>query len=347
MFYTHGALDRADHVRKDPEAVRALRARPDARLLPVWKGAVLVSRWSPDAGADGAPAATAPGRSMPRPPPGVVAATLPGDAALDGVDEAVGEIFLGLVGDVPLFAVSVSVRDDAPPADVAALATGADGAPLDAEFSDLRVVGPVLGADDGALLAYARGLVWWAETTRFCSRCGRELVPTNGGHVRRCTKEERPHTHFPRTDPAVIMLVTHDAGDGAPERCLLGRAPAWPPGVFSTLAGFVEPGESLEQAVSREVLEEAGIETSDVAYVASQPWPFPRSIMLGFTARATGTDVRVDETELADARWFAREEIRTFGDWGDGGEGLKLPRTDSIARFLIERWLDEAVDRTI
>ena len=150
MFYTHGALDRADHLRKDADAIAALRARPDARLLPVWRGAVLVSRWSDRSGTAG---------DSPRPGPGVAAATLPGDAALGPVDASVGEIFLGLVGEAPLFAVSVSARAaDAPPAEVAALATGADGAPLDAEFSDLRVVGPVLSADDGALLAYARGL---------------------------------------------------------------------------------------------------------------------------------------------------------------------------------------------
>ena len=331
MFYIHGALDRADHLRKDAGAIAALRARPDARLLPVWRGAVLVTRWSDRAGSAG---------DSPRPGPGVAAATLPGDAALGPPDADVGEIFLGLVGEAPLFAVSVSARaPDGPPAEVAALATGADGAPLDAEFSDLRVVGPVLSADDGALLAYARGLLWWAETTRFCSRCGRALAPANGGHVRTCSNEERPHTHFPRTDPAVIMLVVHDPGDGGPERCLLGRSPAWPTGVFSTLAGFVEPGESLEQAVSREVREEAGVPTRDVRYVASQPWPFPRSIMLGFTARATGDAISIEEHELADARWFTREQIRTFGSWGDAGERLKLPRPASIARFLIDRWV--------
>lgn len=337
MFYTHAELDRADALRKDPEAIAGLRARGDARLLPVWKGAVLVSRWSDPDGAGRA--AAVPGGAPPRPPRGIVAATLPAGAGIGEPNAAVGEIFLGLVGDAPLFAVSVSHLGDEPPAEVAALATGTDGAPMDAEFSDLRVVGPVLGADDGALLAYARGLTWWAETVRYCSRCGCALVPTNAGHVRACTRAERPHTHFPRTDPAVIMLVTHEAGDGSPERCLLGRAPAWPTGVFSTLAGFVEPGESLEQAVSREVHEEAGIRTTDVAYVASQPWPFPRSIMLGFTARATSVDIRIDEHELGDARWFTREEIRTFGDWGDADEALKLPRTDSIARFLIDRWL--------
>ena len=339
MFYTHGALDRADALRKDPDAIAALRARADARLLPVWKGAVLVSRWSEDAPD---PGSTAPGRPLPRPPAGVVAATLPGDAALGDTDAAVGEIFLGLVDGAPLFAVSVSARGDAPPTEVARLADDGAGAPLAAEFSDLRVVGPVLSADDGALLAYARGLVWWAETVRYCSRCGRELRPSNGGHVRTCTREDRPHAHFPRTDPAVIMLVVHAPGDGAPERCLLGRAPAWPPGVFSTLAGFVEPGESLEQAVSREVLEEAGIATEDVRYVASQPWPFPRSIMLGFTARATSEAIEIDPAELADARWFTREELAGFGQWGDPGDGPKLPRPDSIARFLIDSWTRRA-----
>jgi NAD+ diphosphatase len=147
--------------------------------------------------------------------------------------------------------------------------------------------------------------------------------------VRRCPNPACGATHFPRTDPAVIMLVV----DG--ERCLLGRQSQWPPGMHSTLAGFVEPGESLERAVAREVREEAGIEIDDVAYHSSQPWPFPSSLMLGFTARATTTELRVDTTELEAARWFEKDWLLAHED----DDAFRLPRRDSIARRLIEDWL--------
>ena len=139
--------------------------------------------------------------------------------------------------------------------------------------------------------------------------------------------------HFPRTDPAVIMLVT----DG--DRALLGRQPTWPPGRYSALAGFVEPVESLEEAVAREVLEETGVRVSDVRYVASQPWPFPASLMIGFRATAETFDITIDDDELTEARWFTAAELRAAGEWGDEGAALKLPRRDSIARQLVEGWL--------
>ena len=314
MFYTHGTLDRADRLRRDERALAELRGTPGTRLLPVWRGTVLVARG------------------------GSRLASLAHDAELPAAEE----IFLGLIDGAAHFAVPLPDLDERARGGLAARATASDGTPLEAEFVDLRLAGPMLPADEGALLAYARGLAWWQGNARFCERCGHPLRSVAGGHVRRCANPGKPHDSFPRIDPAVIMLVVHEARDDLPERCLLGRSPAWPEGVFSTLAGFVEPGESLEQAVAREVFEESAIEVRDVRYVASQPWPFPRSIMLGFTARARGTALVVDESELADARWFTREEIATFGNWGDGGDGPKLPRADSIARFLIDRWATRA-----
>jgi len=317
MFYTHGNLDRADHLRKDEGRIAALRHAPRTRLLPVWRGTVLVTT-------------DAPGIATLRHD-----VELPAALGTDGGDA----IFLGLVHDVAHFAVPVGALGDDDRATLATRATTLEGDPLAATFEDLRLVGPTLPANEGALLAYARGLVYWQDNTRFCERCGHPLASANGGHVRRCANPDGEHVTFPRTDPAVIMRVVHDAQDGTPARCLLGRSAAWPTGVFSTLAGFVEPGESLEQAVSREVFEESGIETTDVRYVASQPWPFPRSIMLGFEAVATTTAITVDPTELADARWFTRDELRTFGNWGDERFALQLPRPDSIARLLIDRWI--------
>jgi len=316
MFYTHAALDRADALRSRPDRLQALRSDPGARLVPIRSGCALIGETD-----TGVPQL----------------ACLPGSAALpDGCGD---EVFLGLAGGRPWFAIPAGALDEARAQTLMASAIDAHGQPLSVRFEELRRIGPLLPADDGALLAYASGLVWWQETTGFCSRCGRPLTTGNGGHVRRCDHPDGAHAHFPRTDPAVIMLVTRAAEGDQPERCLLGRNAGWPPGVFSTLAGFVEPGESLEQAVAREVLEESSVQVDRVRYIASQPWPFPRSIMLGFEARATSTRIECDPNELADARWFSREEMVTFGNWGDAGEGFKLPRPDSIARFLIERWL--------
>ena len=184
-------------------------------------------------------------------------------------------------------------------------------------------------------------MIYWNSNTRHCLHCGRRMVSRNAGHARQCMDESCGYMVFPRTDPAVIMLVSHTPPDGGEPLCLLGRSPAWPEGVFSTLAGFVEPGETLEHAVRREVFEEAGILTSDVRYIASQPWPFPRSIMLGFEAVATSTAITCDPVELADAQWFTRKQLLRFGNWGDAGDNYKLPRKDSIARYLIDRWMNE------
>lgn len=154
----------------------------------------------------------------------------------------------------------------------------------------------------------------------------------------RCGSASCEKQLFPRTDPAVIMLVERHTESG--ERvCLLGRSAAWPKEVYSTLAGFVETGESLEEAVAREVLEEASITVTDVRYMASQPWPFPQSIMLGFIATATSDVIDIDPAELAEAHWFSDKQIADFGNWGDESTGPKLPRPDSIARYLIDSWI--------
>ncbi|MGD9482450.1 NAD(+) diphosphatase [Streptomyces sp. TRM70308] len=191
----------------------------------------------------------------------------------------------------------------------------------------LREAGGLLGERDTALLVHAVALENWQRLHRFCSRCGERTVIAAAGHIRRCPACGAEH--YPRTDPAVIMLVT-DARD----RALLGRQVHWPEGRFSTLAGFVEPGESLENAVRREVFEEAGLPVGEVEYVASQPWPFPSSLMLGFTARATTAEIAVDGEEIEEARWFSREELRVAIE---AGEVLPLVGI-SIAARLVERW---------
>ncbi|MBT2386605.1 NAD(+) diphosphatase [Streptomyces sp. ISL-11] len=199
----------------------------------------------------------------------------------------------------------------------------------------LREAGLLLSPRDAGLLVHAVALENWQRLHRFCSRCGERTVVAAAGHIRRCPACGAEH--YPRTDPAVIMLVT-DKDD----RALLGRQMHWPEGRFSTLAGFVEPGESIEQAVRREVAEEAGVTVGDVEYVASQPWPFPSSLMLGFMARATSSDIQVDGEEIHEARWFSRAELRAAF-----ASGEVLPPTGiSIAARLLELWYGEPLPQS-
>jgi NAD+ diphosphatase len=191
----------------------------------------------------------------------------------------------------------------------------------------LREVGALLSERDAGLMVHAVALENWQRLHRFCSRCGERTVIAAAGHIRRC--QACGAEHYPRTDPAVIMLVTDED-----DRALLGRQVHWPTGRFSTLAGFVEPGESIEQSVVREVAEESGVKVGEVTYVASQPWPFPSSLMLGFMARATGSEITVDGEELHEARWFSRDQLR---EGIEAGEVLP-PFGVSIAARLIELW---------
>lgn len=186
------------------------------------------------------------------------------------------------------------------------------------------------------LLLHAIGLAEWHHATRFCPRCGGALESHAAGHELRCTSCARPQ--FPRTDPAVIMAVTH--GEGPEEAVLLGRQTSWPAGRWSTLAGFCEPGETLEDAVRREVDEEVGVEVGEVCYFGSQPWPLPASLMLGFTGKALSTDIQVDGAEIEEARWWTR---RDFADAVRSGE-LVVPRGVSISSSLIEAWYGAPLD---
>ena len=195
-------------------------------------------------------------------------------------------------------------------------------------LSDLRMeLGRYVPAMREAIVT-ALALARWSHRARYCGACGNELVWETGGRTKRCTRESDPHRHFPRTDPATIMLV-HDG-----DRALLGRQSIWPTGLYSTLAGFVEVGETAEGAVAREVFEEVGVRVDDIQYAGSEAWPFPRSLMLGYTARATTFDVRIG-AELEDARWFTRAELRDV----QAHMTARMPHFDTIARRLMAAWI--------
>ncbi|MCK9543408.1 MAG: NAD(+) diphosphatase, partial [Novosphingobium sp.] len=193
-----------------------------------------------------------------------------------------------------------------------------------------------LSAEDLATYGGARSLVDWHARHRFCARCGGGTVLAKGGWQRNCTREGCGGEHFPRVDPVTIMLVEHDGA------LLLGRQPRFPPHRYSALAGFVEPGESIEEAVMREVREETAVVTRDVTYVASQPWPFPSSLMIGCHAFADARDITLDETELDDARWFSREDVADALDAAghdEPGRAFHAPPRHAIAHHLLRWWL--------
>jgi len=225
--------------------------------------------------------------------------------------------YLGEDAQGPLFSICVDAETGA-----------AIAAELAAGDIDLRSAGLQWPAFDSGLFAYARALAHWQARARWCGACGTPLQLLALGHRAHCTNPACALDHFPRVDPAIIVIV----GDG--ERCLLGRQASWHPTRWSTLAGFVEPGESLEDAVRREVFEEAGVRVGECAYHSSQPWPFPSSLMLGFVAQASDATIRVG-AELADARWFSAGEI--VDGFTDGS--MTLPPRLSVSRELIAHWL--------
>jgi NAD+ diphosphatase len=237
--------------------------------------------------------------------------------ALDG--DRLARVPLADVDDEPLF---LGLEDGAA---LFAIEAGADQ-----PVAGLRDAAVRLSAHETGLVAYAAGLLNWHRAHPCCSRCGARTDIAEAGFLRICPRCGAHH--HPRTDPVVIMLVT--AGD----RVVLGRQPRWPPGRYSALAGFVEPGESLEAAVAREVREEAGVEIGDARYVASQPWPFPSSLMLGFMADHAGGEPAACDGELEDVRWFSRDELRAAAD---GRGDIHLPPPLAIARRLIDGWLEE------
>jgi NAD+ diphosphatase len=323
-YYAAPGFERAGLRRREPDWILARVLDPRSVFIPVWRNQNLVIE------VEG---------GEPRAAVLTVDAVGPLLGSLSDGDVAErltrGEfVFLGLNDERAHFALDVSASEAAvdrlrSPALAAAGIAESDVAQIGVRFADLRQLAGRLDRREGALLALARAMMFWHSRHRFCGLCGSPTRSEEAGHMRRCTDPGCDTMHFPRTDPAVIMLVT----DGT--RALLGRNKNFVPGMYSTLAGFVEPGESLEDAVAREVREETAIEVGLVHYHSSQPWPFPANIMLGFYAEATSSAITVDYGELADARWFERDWILSHTD----DDSFRLPRQDSIARRLLEDWL--------
>jgi NAD+ diphosphatase len=297
-------LDRAAALRGDAAQIAALLDR--GMVLPLWRGKPLT---------DGA---------------GLVWIA-PDHPVLAG---ATTQIFLGLDDDAPRFAQDISGWQ--PETDTTAVGSFVDPSiqrhpdlPVMAGFAELRGLMTLLSPRAAELAATARAILQWHASHGFCAKCGAASVVTMAGWQRTCPACDTHH--FPRTDPVVIMLVTHG------NRCLMGRSPGWPEGMYSCLAGFVEPGETIEAAVRREVAEESGIRVGAVRYLASQPWPFPASLMIGCAAEAITDAITIDPVELDDALWISREEMVTVM----AGEHprLKPARKGAIAHFLIANWL--------
>ncbi len=314
-------LDRAAHLRGDSDRLEQMKTDPRAECLLVWRGKILVQGEDLDR-----LGLVAMAHSLVREGPG-------------GVVEA--PVFLGLrEDDAPIFAADISdwSADGQDLSDIGAFVDRSEQQHPDLPdgyvFAELRRIMTRLSARDAELAAAAKAVIGWHETHRFCARCGAASEIAQAGWQRSCPT--CGGQHFPRTDPVVIMLITHG------NSVLMGRSPGWPEGMYSLLAGFVEPGETLEAAVRREVMEEAGVPVGAVHYLASQPWPFPASLMFGCAGEALSRELRIDPVEIEDAMWVSKSEMmRAFA----GEHPVLLPaRKGAIAHFLLQNWLADTLD---
>jgi len=298
LAYSGGVIDRAANQRTEPGWVDATLESSGTRLIPMWRDQCVVS---------GDPAV----------PVIVPAATAAAGAVLNSAAEVV---FLGLDDHGGIFAADLSQAGES----AAAAAAGGE------RVLDVRALVGTLSPAEAALLGYARGILYWHRHQRYCGSCGSPTRIGHGGHLRTCRNEACARLHFPRVEPAVIMLVESQG------KCLLARHKGSAPGSYSTLAGFVGVCESLEDAVRREVAEETGVPVGPVTYMASQGWPFPSGLMVGFRATALAQTVHVDGEEVIEARWFTRAELTEHARAAG-----RLGREDSIDRYLLRSWLDD------
>ncbi len=304
--FAGNSLDRADVMRRDEEQIQAAANHHTSRYLAMCNLNVLVN-----------------------PAPLETAATDPAlqlhwlsQDQIAAANLSVSPVLLGVRQDAAHFAIDVSELED--PASVLGLADTC-------RFEDCRSAAMMLAADQSGIVAQSRSQIDWHRRHQFCSVCGNQTSSRKGGHVRRCPQCKSEH--FPRTDPVAIMLII----DG--DRCLLGQSAGRlaRTGMYSALAGFIDQGESIEEAVRREVGEEAGVQVAEVRYHSSQPWPFPSSLMIGCHGRAASTEISMDTTEMADVRWFSRTDVDTALQ-GNNSD-LRVPGPIAIAHHLIVSWV--------
>ncbi|TDE36254.1 NAD(+) diphosphatase [Antarcticimicrobium sediminis] len=314
-------LNRAAEIRGDAAALARAMADPAARCLLMWRGKPLLR-------GDGLDALGLIGMDHPLLSAGLGKAIR--EPVLLGVEE----------GGAAIFAHDIS-RWEPEVLDYGALGSFVDGSeqrhpdlPDDTAFGELRRVMTRLSPRDAELAATAKAIIGWHATHRFCARCGAESVIAQAGWQRDCAA--CACHHFPRTDPVVIMLITN--GDAV----LMGRSPGWPEGMYSLLAGFIEPGETMEAAVRREVMEEAGVPVGAVRYLASQPWPFPASLMFGCAGEALAREITIDAKEIEDALWVSRADMMTA--FAGEHPTIKPARKGAIAHFLLQNWLADTLD---
>ncbi len=304
LAFIANPLDRAGHLRAD---IDTLLSKRNARFLPFWRGKPLIDQNSNLVWLNRR------------------------DPLFDDASDAL--VFLGMADTTPHFALDLSnwpgPENEPEPGFFDPNLTHHPSQPEGHDFADLRSLIAALSAEDSAIAATAKGVLAWHDSHQFCARCGAKSMMSMAGWQRTCPVCNT--SHFPRTDPVVIMLITHG------NRTLLGRSASWPEGMYSCLAGFMEPGETIEAAVRRETFEETGVVVGQVTYRASQPWPFPASLMIGCHALAETEDIRLDPTELQDALWISRE--RMMHALAGLDDQIKPARKGSIARFLMENWV--------
>jgi NAD+ diphosphatase len=299
--FSGNPLDRASEKRIDSNWIESKRRDPSSLILPLWRLEPFLL---------GSEKSSAP-LELGMLKPGVA-------DSLAGIDAPC--IFLGLDGERAVFALDISEAGDP-----------ANAGPLKGlgYFRDARVIASNVSLKDAAIIGQAKALIDWHQRHGFCPKCGEPTKLMDAGYRRLCAKCKSEH--FPRVDPVVIMLATHG------EACLVGRGKLFPPEMFSALAGFVEPGETIEEAVRRELMEEASVRVGEVTYYATQPWPFPSSLMIGCFAKAESRDVKADETELAEVRWLERSVARELVE-GKQVDGVRVPPAFAIAYHLIRTW---------
>lgn len=302
LQYNCSFIDRASEYRHSDGWYNDQKANPLKKVIPVWRGKNLIQNNKND----------------------IKTVFFSGEDASNALSLASDNILLGLIDSHPIFTVDLSLYEQTELPDY-----------FTGNFTNVRHVSSSLSQKEASLLAYATGILYWHSNNQYCGKCGSPTLIQDSGHLRLCTNSVCGYKIFPKIEPAVIMLIEHCPKNQRPS-CLLARHSALPKGMFSTLAGFVEIGETLEKTVVREVYEEVGLKVNKATYQNSQPWPFPSSLMIGFWAQVADTNFKLNPDELEEAKWFSIDEISE--QFEATNPDIIFSKEDSIARHLIETW---------